>query len=280
MKKDAEMLLPKNSPKDFCTAFIKRELEDCKESEIWMSYWPIMERMIDRADELNAVYEELIEKYDYSDKQYCAYVWLTLEHVWMSVDYAKKEVEKARAELKELNQLGEEIETLACRLSAALSRQNELYECSGFSKPDYQTVLDLVEEASEHNYLHQSYVSEQIRSLQYQYDLKYWPSRADLVQSIAKFEVRQPEPTHAEYPDAVLKGRSSNIKDFVIAFDTVFDEQNGLPTGFRFSNNAMADIINVILDLPLEKLTTGEAIRVVRNRQRNKSGSTALSRHQ
>ncbi|PMG26654.1 hypothetical protein [Vibrio splendidus] len=271
------MLLPTNSPRDFCKAFIKRELEDCKESEIWMSYWPIMERMIERACELNTVYEEIIGKYGYSDKQCCAYVWLTLEHVWMSADYAKKEVEKARAELKEINQLSEEIETLACRLSAALARQNELFECSGFSKPDYQTVLDMVEEASEHNYLYQSHVSDQIRSLEYQYDLKYWPSRSDLVQSIAEFEERQPEPTHSEYPEAVLKGRSSDIKDFVIAFDAAFDEQNGLPTGFRFGNNAMADIINVILDLSLEKLTTGEAIRVVRNRQRKKNVSTALS---
>ena len=120
-------------------------------------------------------------------------------------------------------------------------------------------------------------MSDQIRSLRYQYDLKYWPSRSDLVQSIAEFEERQPEPTHLDYPEAVLKGRSSDIKDFVIAFDAAFDEQNGLPTGFRFGNNAMADIINVILDLPLEKLTTGEAVRVVRNRQRKKNVSIALS---
>ncbi|MBE3897351.1 hypothetical protein HJ156_22015 [Vibrio parahaemolyticus] len=265
------MILPTNSPKDFCTAFIKRELEDCKESRIWMSYWPIMERLIERADELNTVYEELIDKFGYSDKQDCAYVWLTLEHVWMSVEYAKTEVEKARDDLKELNQLSEEIETLACRLSVALARQNELYERSGFRKSDYQTVLDLVEEASEHNYRYQSFVSDKIQSLQYQYDLKYWPSRADLVQSIADFEERQPEPIHSEYPDAVLKGRSSDIKDFVIAFDAVFDEINGLPTRFRFTNNAMADIINVILDLPPEKITTGDAIRVVRNRHCKKT---------
>lgn len=271
------MLLPKNSPMDFCNAFIKRELKDCKESEIWMSYWPIMARMIERASELNVVYEEIIGKYGYSDKQCCAYVWLTLEHVWMSVDYAKTEIEKARAELKEINQLSAEIETLAYRLSAALARQNEIFECSGFSKPNHQTALGMVEEANEHNYLYQSHVSEKIRSLAYQYDLKYWPSRSRVVQSIAEFEERQSEPTHSEYPEIVLKGRSSDIKDFVIAFDAAFDELNGLPTGFRFSNNAMADIINVILDLPLEKLTTGEAIRVVRNRQRKKDVATALS---
>ncbi|MPW34879.1 hypothetical protein [Vibrio sp. B1Z05] len=267
------MLLPKNNPTDFCQAFIKRELEDFKESKIYMNYWPIMERMIDRRYELNTVYEEIISKYGYSDKQYCDYVWLILEHIWFSVDYAKIEVEKAKAELKEINQLSEEIETLACRLSTALARQNELFEYSGFRKPDYQTVLDMVEEANEHNYLYQSHVSDQIRLLGTRYDLKYWPNRSDLVKSIAKFEKRQPQPAHSEYPETVLQGRASDIKDFVIAFDAAFDELNGLPTGFRFTNNAMADILNVILDLPLEKLTTGEAIRVVRNRQRKKGVS-------
>lgn len=260
------MLLPENSPMDFCTAFIKRELEAFKESEIWMSYWPIMERMIERACELNAVYEGIIAKYGYSDKQCCDYVWLILEHIWGSADYAKTEVEKARAELKELSKLSEEIESLAYQLSEALYKQNELFEISGFRNPEYQTALDMLEEASEHNYLYQSCVSEKIRDLEYRYDSKYWPSRSEVVQSIAEFEERQPEPTHREYPEAVLKGRSSDIKDFVIAFDSAFDELNGLPTGFRFSNNAMADIINVILDFPAEKLATGEAIRVVRNR--------------
>ncbi|MUL01364.1 hypothetical protein GNP89_03950 [Aliivibrio fischeri] len=271
------MILPKNNPTDFCKAFIERELKDCKESNIWMSYWPIMNRMIERASELNSVYSEIISQYGYSDKENCAYVWLILEHIWTSVDYAKIEIEKARGELKEINQLSEEIETLASRLSTALARQNELFECTGFNKPSYQTALGMVGDASEHNYLYKSHVSDKIRRLEYQYDLKYWPSRSDLVQSIADFEAEQPAPIHDEYPESVLKGRSSDIKDFVIAFDAAFDELNGLPTRFRFSNNAMADIINVILDLPFEKLTTGEAIRVVRNRQRKKTISTVLS---
>ena len=58
----------------------------------------------------------------------------------------------------------------------------------------------------------------------------------------------------------------SDIKDFVLSFDGHFDEQNDLKTGFRFSNNAVADIINVVLDLPVDKLATGDAVRTVRKR--------------
>ncbi|MCW9689099.1 hypothetical protein [Proteus terrae] len=261
------MLLPKNHPNNFCIAFIKRELDDFKSSNIWMSYWSTMERMIERSSELNNVFEEIIEKYGYSDKQRCSYVWLILEHIWMSTSFAKTKVEKARNEFKMLNQLREEIQVLAFNLSAALAKQNELFEHSGFIKQDYQTALDMIEDAGENNYLYQSHISEKILSLQEQFDLKYWPSRSDIIQSIVEFEGRQPEPMHSEYPETVLKGRISDIKDFVISFDSAFDEKNGLPTGFRFSNNSMADIINVILDLPLEKLTTGEAIRIVRNRK-------------
>ena len=270
------MLLPMNTPTEFCNAFIKRELKDYKESKIWMSYWPIMERMIDRSLELQTVYKEIVTNYGYTDKYSGAKVWLILEHIWLSSDFAKKEVEKARADLKELNQLREEIVILASRLSAALSKQKEIFECSGFTKSDYQNVLDMVDEGGEHNYLYRSYVSKNIQSLGYEYDLKYWPTREDVVQSIADFEGRQPAPTHLEYPNAVLKGRSTDIKDFVIAFDAAFDKQNDLPTGFRFSNNAMAEIINVILDLPCEKLTSGEAVRVVRNRYQKKISSSSF----
>lgn len=73
-------------------------------------------------------------------------------------------------------------------LAAKLERQSELYEASGFSKPEYQFVDDLIEQASDGNYLYKSHVSEKMKALTYQYDLKYWPSRAELVSAIADFE--------------------------------------------------------------------------------------------
>lgn len=265
------MTLPKENPTSFCKAFIKRELDSNKKKEIWMTYWPVMARMIERADELMNPFEELVNEFGYSDMREDsppnnAFVWLTLEHVWCSIDFKKEDVVQARTDFKELKELQQDITSLALQLSNKLKRQSELYETSGFSKPDYQFIDDLIERASESNYLYKGYVSEKIKSLTYQFDLKYWPDRSELLSAIAEFEEEQPAPQHSQYPDDVINGRESDIKDFVLAFDSKFDETNGLPRGFRFSNKAMADIINVVLELPIEKLATGDSVRIVRNR--------------
>ncbi|RZQ97110.1 hypothetical protein [Vibrio vulnificus] len=265
------MTLPKTNPTAFCKAFIQRELVSCQESKIWMSYWPVMGRMIERADELRLAFGELISRFGYSDKfegfpPQNSYIWLSLEHIWMSTDFCKEEVIQTRREQKELLSLQEEIVHLASKLAATIRRQNELYETSGFIRNEYQSLVDAVEFASNDNYLYGSHLSGKIRALAGQYDLKYWPSRADVIEAIADFEDDQPKPLHSEIPQSVLDGRASDIKDFVLAFDNKFDDLNGLPDGFRFSNNAMADIINVVLELSPDKLATGDAVRIVRNR--------------
>ncbi|AFV87721.1 MULTISPECIES: hypothetical protein [Alteromonas] len=266
------MTLPNDNPTLFCKAFIQRELDSYKsDSPIWITYWPVMERMIARADELKLPFKELVDAFGYSDKfegypPNNSFIWLTLKHIWCSFDYRKEDVVNARDDLKELRALKEDIVELASKLSAKLQRQSELYEISGFSKPDYQFIDDLIEQASAGNYLYKWHVSEKLKSLTSQYDLKYWPSIANLVSAIADFEDAQPNPTHIQYPEYVINDRESDIKDFVLSFDGHFDEQNDLKTGFRFSNNAVADIINVVLDLPVDKLATGDAVRTVRKR--------------
>ncbi|TMS92347.1 hypothetical protein CWB58_14775 [Pseudoalteromonas sp. S201] len=271
------MTLPKDNPVKFCEAFLQRELDDYKEKQIWMSYWPVMERMIERSDELRLPFQELVHAFGYSDMYEGyppdnAYIWLTLEHIWGSFDFRKEDVIKAREEFKELKALKDDIVELAVKLAEKLQRQSELYETSGFSKLEYQFIDDLIEQASEGNYLYKSHVSEKLKSLTYQYDLKYWPSRSELISAVANFEGTQPNPSHCQFPDHVINGRQSDFKDFVIAFDDKFDELNGLPTNFRFSNNAIADIINVVLDLPSDKLASGDAVRNVRSKHGNLKG--------
>ena len=270
------LVLPKDNPTHFCRAYIERELIDYQEHSIWMTYWPVMRRMIDRAHELKQPFTELVDKFGYSDKfegvhPFNSYIWLVLEHIWMSIDFDKSDVGKLKNEYKELVTLQSEIVDTALKLASILRRQDELYETSGFLRSDSQSIGDLFEQACTDNYLHQTHVLPKLKALFGQYDLKYWPSRADLVQAIGFFEQLQPEPCHSEIPRDVIDGRSSTIKDFVLAFDKAFRNFNGLPKDFKFSNNAMADIMNVVLNLPIDQLVTGEAVRIVRNRYKNLS---------
>lgn len=58
------MTLPKENPTQFCKAFIQRELDSYRnDNPIWMTYWPVMERMIERADELRLPFQELVDKF-------------------------------------------------------------------------------------------------------------------------------------------------------------------------------------------------------------------------
>lgn len=268
------MSLPKTSPQEFCTAFIARELKDCQEKKIWMSSWPIMQRMLDRSDELQQVFDELISKFDYSDK--CegitpsnAYIWLILEHIWRSSQYAKEDVTKARQDLKRLNSLREDIEEQTWRLAATMRECSDLYEKSGFIGRDFRSLVDTIQDAGNHNYLFKSEVSDELDLLDRQYEGKYWPSCIDLVEQIAIDHSQTEELSHMSFPPHVIEGRASDIKDFVLGFDDRFKQINGLPTGFSFSHAAMAEIMNIVLDCPVEQLVTPEAVKLVRHRYKD-----------
>ncbi|TOF65071.1 hypothetical protein CGJ18_24285, partial [Vibrio parahaemolyticus] len=60
------MSLPEKSPTTFCTAFVKDELSDYRQKEIYMSSWSAMSRMIERANELSSAYDEIIKAFGYS----------------------------------------------------------------------------------------------------------------------------------------------------------------------------------------------------------------------
>jgi len=265
------MTLPRTSPIEFCKAFIARDLAENKEKNIWMSYWPVMARLIARASELEKAFNEIIENFGYTDKRNAylpehSYVWLTLEHIWMSIDYRRTDVSDTRDDFNELKALKEQIVGLSEELAEALSRQEDLYETSGFHREEYQSSYDLIAQASEGNGLYEMYLSPELEALHQQFDLKYWPSRSDIVLGISDFERRQAKPYHTELPESVINGRASDIKDFVLTFDSRFDGSNGLPAGFKFTNRALAEIINIVLDLQPDKLVSPEAVKLVRNR--------------
>lgn len=281
--------LPNSRPSEFCVAFIERELKSFKEASIYMTSWDTMERMIERSSELERVFQELIERYGYADKLDMTApeaerqaVWLILEHIWSSTSYVGEKVAIARLDKAELNRLNTKIVTLAEDLASAISQQEELYRESGFSCGQFQTARDMLDGASNDNGHYSIGPKDEIDSLSAQYDLKYWPSREDLISEVAMFQGLVPTPTHYLFSESTLNGKKSAAKDFVITFDEVIEEMicsqiSGLSEGCKFSNNAMADIYNVSLNKEPSEYIDGDAIRKVRYRHALKN--TPLSRN-
>jgi hypothetical protein len=264
------MSLPRKSPTVFCKAYIARELTSYKDNEIWMSYWSVMGRLINRADQLKTAFCEVVNAFGYTDKP-CAtiedsYLTMMMEHIWFSADYKRSDIEDIRANYSELNSLKEKISALSSELASALRQQEELYEASGFQREDYQSLIDTINLAGANNGLYNLYVAKNLKKQTLQYDLKYWPDRAEVVEAIGSFESKQKEPTHHEIPDSVLHGRASDYKGFIVAFDEKFGGHYGALSEFRFSHQALAEIMNVVLDLSEEQEIEADTIKVTRNR--------------
>ncbi|WP_224793863.1 hypothetical protein [Pseudomonas fluorescens] len=68
------------------------------------------------------------------------------------------------------------ISELADQLAALLDRRDSIHNYTGFRSNTHYRILDIVHEASEHNYHYESYVKDDLERLQYQFDLKYWPA--------------------------------------------------------------------------------------------------------
>jgi len=263
--------IPTVSPTEFCAAIIKRELADNKENNLWMSYWGVMQRLIDRKNELSTAFQEMINAFGYQNSRNCInqeelYLLLTLEHIWFSYDHSPNEINTIREDHAELKSLHAQICKLSGQLAEALRKQDQIYEEKEFYRNEYLGLIDTIDLASESNSLYQFYIKPELKKLKGQFDLKYWPDCPDIVEAIGIHQSRQTLPSHSEYPDQVLNGRTTIFKDFVLTFDSGYRDNPCLPNDFKFSNKAMADIINVVFDLEPNVYATPEAVKNIRNR--------------
>lgn len=133
--------------------------------------------------------------------------------------------------------------------------------------------MDIVHEASEHNYQYESYLKDGVERLQYQYDLKYWPKLSEVVQAIGTDAERAEVTAYDEATAVATESRKSGRSDFVKAFlarigDNRVRECGFIPDSFGLSDGAMASLVNCGLDLKVDELVNADFIKRFRQRQR------------
>ncbi len=259
------------SPTAYCEDRTRHQLADDKEVGIWMSRWPFMEKILNRSLEMKHIYREICDRFGYPPQRGGnPAVLLILEAIWDSGKlFTREEISKKREVRKELFTLRDEIISLSGKLSNSMARQRELLECEDFDPGGYASLIDLVVLAGKNNGLFDNHVREELQGLDREFDLKYWPSPEQLVDAIGVFEESRPSPVQGYIPESVIDGRSNDFKDFVLSFDADLDETHQIPCDFRFSDNAVASLANVVLDLPDNKVVTNDNVRVIRQRRKD-----------
>ncbi|MBW3504677.1 hypothetical protein [Pseudomonas sp. NKUCC02_KPG] len=137
--------------------------------------------MLTRSFELQETYEEIYQSFANRPRALVAFFDV---FVHTPVAWDPEKIQEARSARKALIDVNEQIAMVANELAHLLARRDELKERTSFSCDTYYHILDVVGDASEHNYLLESYVKAELNTLQYQYDLKYWPSLSSAVEAI------------------------------------------------------------------------------------------------
>lgn len=257
-----------------CEAVLRADLEYNQTNKIWPSVNRVIERMLGRRNELCEAYEELHESLAQRPHALKSFFDILTS---TPVAWSPEKITETRQARKELTGINAQIAAAAVALAQLLTRRDEIKEGSSFSCDTFYHPLDVLNAAAEHenHHLFESYVKDGLETLQYQYDLKYWPSLSSLVEAIG--EDAENAEVYAQDPatDSATEGRRPGLSDFLKAFFTRLKEnsvrEHGfIPNNLSVSDNTVASLVNCALDLNADKLIDGDFVKRFRQRERER----------
>lgn len=249
---------------------LRTMMEDLRARRIWPNVCSIIAGMLKRRIELADVYDEVHAALASTPRAFYIF-WDAFVHAADGWNPEKnRAARQARNELVEINS---RISELADQMAALLDRREYLHNHSGFSSDTQYHIMDIVHEASEHNYHYESYVKEEVERLQYQYHPKYWPTLSEVVQAIGTDAERAEVTAYDETTAVATESRKFGRSDFVKALLARIDDNRlsacgFIPNSFALSDSGLASLVNCGLDLSVDELVDADFIKRFRQRQR------------
>ncbi|WP_221939151.1 hypothetical protein [Mycobacterium sp. KBS0706] len=245
--------------------------------KIYPSKNAIVERLLARRVEMEPVYAALHRKLSAPPSALSTFldVVLATAAFWNSDRIAV--ARNTRTRLKAVNGL---IAERADELAALLSERDRLYETSSFSTETEYHPIDVIDAAAaaSGNYGYQSHVKDRLTRIRERFDLKYWPSLSELVAVIGDDAkgagILAADPATAAAIDAP---RASPVDFFRALFENIKLSSTvhggSIPQGFRPTDESLATLANCALDLPCNRLATGDYVKRFRQRERERTNS-------
>lgn len=263
-------------PVTYCVAFLNKERNYNREHNIWPSVNRVIDQVLLRTEEISPVYREAAASLSEDALKRFLTVIVEVPAIWND-EY----IQTARNAYRRQRELRDRIHRLASELAGCLRERSDLSNRSGFSANDLVHIVDAIDRAAENNGHYTIYLQDRLKALDCQYDLKYWPNLADIVDSIGADALRSRiEPTD-HITEAATKSSRPSLADSCRALlqglEHAKDQTpHGLPLRFRLSDESTATIVNVTLNRAADELVDGAYIK--RLRQRDRDAVAAVSR--
>ncbi|MFZ6686880.1 hypothetical protein ACO0K0_03925 [Undibacterium sp. SXout11W] len=259
------------STQQTCETLLQEEKRYNFEHHILPSENAIADRLLRRGIELRDAYEELYDKLHTHQSALKIFLGLVLN---TAAFWNPEKALEARAVRSDLANVNQQIARKAEELATLLEQRSDLHNTSGFSSDTHYHVCGVIEAASQHNYLFQSYVQEKLKDLRRQFDLKYWPSLSECLQELAsdaeKSVMEATDPLTAAATAASRPSRADFFKALFAAIDENSAENYGqLPKDFKLTDRTLASLANCALDLGPDDLVDDAYMKRLRQRERN-----------
>jgi len=263
-------LQPK-SPQQICEDLLYEGKRYNIEHQILPSENAVADRLLARGTELKDAYQELHEKLYLPALKVFLDLLLSTAAFWNP-----EKINAARTARNEIANINQQVARKAAELADLLERRSELHNTSGFSSNTHYHVCDVIEAASEHNYLYQTQVKKHLDALCYQFDLKYWPSLSQFLEVVSSdAESALMEATDPITAAATTSSRNSRADFFKALFAVIelSSSQRGglLPAGLKLTDSALASLANCALGLDADDLVDSAYVKRLRQRERNGS---------
>lgn len=182
-----------------------------------------------------------------------------------------KDIKQARDDLARVAELNLDIRATALQLAKLMRKRSKITEKRGIESPLDYDPISLFEAACriadrhdypDHHHRFTSWVKPELERLRDSFDLKYWPSTADMIEAVAEAQAVDAAPIN--YLDAAAIGgsRQGSVRDFLRALIARLGgdvESLGVPVSF--SHAALATITNCALGFGEEDEITPQSIK-------------------
>lgn len=241
------------------------------EKEIWPSQTEIIDHLLGRRLELLDAYAEIHKKLHAQPHGIRTMLDIVIT---VAAHWSPEQIAHARDARNRLEEINREIAELAWELAGLIEERSDISNTSGFSSDTHYHIVDVIDAASRDNYTYRWHLKEKLEALCGRYDLKYWPSLAEIVQAIGE---------DADFPGiaatnpltrvATTKSRGSRADFFRALFEHIRENEvssyGHIPLGFKLSDGTLASLANCALNLGPDDVVDAAYVKRLRQRVRN-----------
>lgn len=256
-----------STARELVESFLRVRRQSNEAQAIWPSENVVIDRLLEVGSEMEPAYSELLSTLPVGSRDPAMNIdrWcLVMDAILGEAAVAPPEKIKAvREAIKESSALTADIQKAAANLSTLLRQRTRILEKSGIQKePADHNPIDLFESAARiatsgesHSHTHslfKSWVQPELDRLQHQFDYKYWPRMADMIEALADAQEGADIYPGDEPTKEAVASRKASVRDFMRSLDTCISQLALHQADIEFSHATYATIVNCVLGLDAE----------------------------